>query len=194
MNKILFFLILCLLLVLGHLTHAEMYQWTDNNGVKHYSNSQPPESVTVYSAEPEIGPDKQHGQKRGAKEDETLQRDRENKAAEQRVEREQESAAQKAAEKKQVLESEKTQLEDDIEKKKRYFRGKSRRHIIKLNNIENQLAELEKKGGNSEDVKRLEAERQKVIELLIRDKRYFHRGGAQLLKEYEEIDQALKKY
>jgi len=192
MNKILFFLILCLPLVLGHLTHAEMYQWTDNNGIKHYSNSPPPESVTGYRTEPEIGPDKQHGQKRREKEDETLQKDRENKAEEQRVE--QESAAQKAAEKKQVLESEKTQLEDEIEKKKRYFRGKSRRHIIKLNNIENQLAELEKKGGNSEEIKRLEAERQKVIELLIRDKRYFHRGGAQLLKEYEEIDQALKKY
>ena len=189
-----FFVILCLPLVLGHLTHAEMYQWTDNNGVKHYSNSPPSESVTVYRTEPEIAPDKQHGKKRGQKEDKTLQRNLENRDGEQRVEREQEKAAEKTAEKKQLLESEKTQIEDDIAQKNRYFRGKSRRHIIKLNNIEKQLAELEKKGGNSEEIKRLKAERQTVIELLIRDKRYFHRGGAQLLKEYEEIDQALKKY
>ena len=189
-----FFVILCLPLVLGHLTHAEMYQWTDNNGVKHYSNSPPSESVTVYRTEPEIAPDKQHGKKRGQKEDKTLQRNLENRDGEQRVEREQEKAAEKTAEKKQLLESEKTQIEDDIAQKKRYFRGKTRRHIIKLNNIEKQLAELEKKGGNSEEIKRLKAERQTVIELLIRDKRYFHRGGAQLLKEYEEIDQALKKY
>ena len=189
-----FFVILCLPLVLGHLTHAEMYQWTDNNGVKHYSNSPPTESVTVYRTEPEIAPDKQHGKKRGQKEDKTLQRNLENRDGEQRVEREQEKAAEKTAEKKQLLESEKAQIEDEIVRKKRYFRGKSRRHIIKLNNIEKQLAELEKKGGNSEEIKRLKAERQTVIELLIRDKRYFHRGGAQLLKEYEEIDQALKKY
>jgi hypothetical protein len=171
-----------------------MHQWTDNNGVKHYSNSPPPESVTGYRTEPEIGPDKQHSRKRGGKGDETLQRDRENKAAEQRVEREQERAAQKTAEKKQLLESEKTLVEDDIVKKKRYLRGRSRRDLIKLEYIEKQLAELEKKGGNSEEIKHLEAEKQKVIELLIRHKRYFHRGGAQLLKEYEEIDQALKKY
>ena len=192
MKKVPFIVILCLPLVLGPLTHAEMYQWTDNNGIKHYSNSPPPESVTAYRTEPEIAPDRQHGKKR--EQNETRLRNSENKAEEQRVEREQEKAAQKSAEKKQLLEAEKSQIEDDIAKKKRYFRGKSRRHIIKLNNIEKQLAELEKKGGNSEEIKRLEAERQKVIELLIRDKRYFHRGGAQLLKEYQEIDQALKKY
>ena len=138
MKLLVFFSILALPLALNHLTHAEMYQWTDNNGVKHYSNSPPPESVTAYQTEPEIGLEKQPDRKHGKKE--TLRRGPANKAEEQRVEPEQEKTAQKAEEDKQVLESEKAQLEDEIEKKKRYFRGRSRRHIIKLNNIEKQLA------------------------------------------------------
>ena len=103
MKILVFFSMLALPLALNHLTHAEMYQWTDNNGVKHYSNSPPPESVTAYQTEPEIGLEKQPDRKHGKKE--TLRRGPANKAEEQRVEPEQEKTAQKAEEDKQVLES-----------------------------------------------------------------------------------------
>ena len=105
MKMLLFFSMLALPLALNHLTHAEMYQWTDNNGVRHYSNSPPPESVTAYHTEPEISLEKQPGRKHGEKE--ALQRNRTNKAEEQRVEQEDEKAPQKAEENKRLLESEK---------------------------------------------------------------------------------------
>lgn len=173
---------------------GEMYQWTDSAGVKHYSNTAPPEGIGAYDSSREIKHDAGADRARTADDDRAVKKYVEKKEREETVRAEEEKAAearQKNIEKER-LESEQAAVVEEIRKKKRYFRGKSRRHLQALQNIDKELADLKQAGGDKGKREELEAEKKRLIDLLVKDKRYFQ-GNRALLREYEEIDKALQE-
>jgi hypothetical protein len=173
---------------------AEMYHWIDENGVKHYSNEAPPVGSGAYRSQKEIKYDAAKDRARTADDDRAVKKFVEKKEREEKVRAEEEKAAearQKNIEK-ENLESEKAAVVEEIRKKKRYFNGKSRRHLQALQNINKELADLKQAGGDKGKLEELEAEKKRLVNLLVKDKRYFQ-GNRALLREYEEIDKALQE-
>jgi hypothetical protein len=68
---------------------AEMYFWTDDQGVKHYSNKKPPESIDKFKAEPEIDRDQGLDKSSVDQEQEAAELDRQVKILKKKDEREQ---------------------------------------------------------------------------------------------------------
>ena len=108
-------LALTLMLVCANTAWADLYHWTDENGVRHYSNTRPPEGEDASEYMEEIPYDPQTDSKRRAVEDAMLQ-ERESAKLKERLEeaeRNAEEARRQAEEAKRKAE----RLEKELEEK-----------------------------------------------------------------------------
>ena len=107
--------IILLMLLSGHPVAAELYRWTDANGVRHYSNTPPPQDVEDAVLQEEIPHDPITDNQRRVREDALLQ-ERESAETHRRIEeaeRKAEDAERKAEEAKRKAD----QLEKELKEK-----------------------------------------------------------------------------
>ncbi len=64
MKKLSILAVLLTFFFIPHLTFGEIYSWTDENGVKHFSNEPPPEGVKILNQTKEIKTDKEKDKQR----------------------------------------------------------------------------------------------------------------------------------
>ncbi|GBC62588.1 DUF4124 domain-containing protein [Desulfonema ishimotonii] len=112
--------------------HAELYLWTDENGVKHYSNEPPPPEVQSFekTKEDEFDPDADHMR---ILKDRAWRRQEKARIAEEKKQREAEAkakseAAERLAEERRKKEEEKARLAEEAEaEKKSHWTEENRR-------------------------------------------------------------------
>jgi hypothetical protein len=174
MMRLLKYLPLVILSVfLAHIAGAEMYHWVDSQGVKHYTNSPPPEESRTGSSWGEIkssGADDLDLKAREAaiiKEAEAANRQTEIDAAAAK----QEKASQEALDAKKA---EQEALGESISQKRRYIHRRGKTNINKIKRLNAEIEVLKKdKNADPERIKELEAEVQET-----KEKIYFKSGRA----------------
>lgn len=106
-------LIILLILWSGFPAAAEVYHWTDANGVRHYSNTPPPKGAEAIVLQEEIPYDPESDEKRRVQEDAMLQ-ERESAEINDRLEKA-ERDAEEARRQAEAAERKADQLEKDLE-------------------------------------------------------------------------------
>jgi len=187
--------LLIVVLVVSPLS-AQVYKWVDKNGVTRYSDSPPPDGGKDYETREEIAYDEEADRARTADDKRAVEEYTQMKAQEEQLEKQMEEAkAQEAeAEKIDAIKAEQEKIKEELATKTRHIRGRARRDLLRLRNIEKQLAALPDAPENAAKRAELEAEKQSAIESLMQHKRYFQAGGRQLVQEYEELEKELKAY
>ena len=108
--------LLLLLLFLAHPATADLYHWTDENGVRHFSNTPPPEGVDKTIWQEEIPYDPESDDKRRDREDALLQ-ERESAETQRRLE-EAERKAEEARREAEAAKRKADRLEEELEEEK----------------------------------------------------------------------------
>jgi hypothetical protein len=183
MMRLLKYLPLVILSVfLAHIAGAEMYHWVDNQGVKHYTNSPPPEESRTGSSWDEIkssGADDSDLKAREAaiiKETEAANRQKEIDAAAAK----QEAASQEALDAKKA---EKDALGESISNKRRYVKRRGKTDINKIKRLNQEIEALKQdKNADPEKIKDLEAEVQETKE------KFYHKSGRGRKGTKEEVE------
>jgi colicin import membrane protein len=173
---------------------AEMYYWTDQNGIRHYSNTAPPDkSGAEYGTKSEIEHDREADLQRSASDREAAKKfKRERKQREAREEAAEEAKAQhEQEEKRRALEAEQQALEEDLYRKRRATKSRTQKKIQEVVEIDRQIEELEKSGGSQAEIDQLQQQRRAIVERFYERSRYWKRGGQADLKKHEEIQQQL---
>jgi hypothetical protein len=173
------------LVVLGVLlpliASAEMYQWVDGKGVKHYSNSPPPVGIKADSSWGEIKYDEKKGQAQKDKDAEIV---REAEAANRQAEAEAKTAKPKNAQQ-EALDAKKAEqkaLGESISQKRRYVKRRGKTDINKIKRLNEEIAELKKnKNADPEKIKELEAEVEETKE------KFYHKSGRGRKGTKEEV-------
>ena len=106
-------LIILLILWSGFPAAAEVYHWTDANGVRHYANTPPPKGAEAIVLQEEIPYDPESDEKRRVQEDAMLQ-ERESAEINDRLEKA-ERDAEEARRQAEAAERKADQLEKDLE-------------------------------------------------------------------------------
>jgi len=106
-------LVFLLLLWGGYPAVAQLYQWTNADGVRHFSNTPPPDGVTATVVQDEIPYDPETDHQRRVQEDAMLQ-ERESAALQKRLENA-ERGADEARRQAEAAERKAKQLEQDLE-------------------------------------------------------------------------------
>ncbi len=107
--------IILLLLLNGNPVAADLYHWTDDNGVQHYSNTPPPQGVESSILQKEIPYDPEIDNQRRAREDALLQ-ERESAETRRRIE-EAERKAEEAERDAKEAKRKADQLEKELEER-----------------------------------------------------------------------------
>lgn len=170
---------------------AQVYQWTDANGVKHYSNTPPPDGVTLDGVETEIAPDPDAARIKAEKEatvlrDADLEQQRQDEA--RRVKAEQDAARKVIDEKQAELDA----TAEEISRKRKYLGRHGRQKINAIDRLSKEITALENDpNADPVKIKRLEAERdaikQKVYETPLRSRK----GVRGDILEYQEQEKEL---
>ena len=160
-----------LIVLLPYIAGAEMYQWVDSQGVKHYTNSPPPEEARTGRSWGEIkssGADDSDLKAREAaiiKETEAASRQKEIDAA----------AAKRKNARQEALDAKKAELKalgESISSKRRYVKRRGKTDLNKIQRLNEEIAALKKDpSADPEKIKILETE---VAE--IKDKFYDKSG------------------
>jgi hypothetical protein len=187
--------IICLATWAAGPAFGELYFWTDEDGIRHYTNHAPPSGGIDYGSSSEIDYDAEADRARSASDAKAAGRmKKERKAEEAEARRKEAEAARKApAEERERLEAEKRAVEEKLYKKRRATRSRSQKQIQKVVEIDQKIEALEKSGGSPEEIGALKAQRRAIVEGFYDRSRYWKRGGQADLKEHKEIEQQLKK-
>lgn len=173
---------------------GEMYYWTDESGIRHYSNVPPPPEAADVGTASEIRYDAEADRlriKKDARAAEAMKKAREAGEAEALETSTGERQAAKDEERRR-LEAEQRELEKDLYEKRRYAHGDwARKQIQRARQINEQIAELEKSGGNEAQIAELKTEKRRIAEVFYRQSRRWGRGGEADLKEHQRIQEQL---
>ena len=156
---------------LAHIAGAEMYQWVDNQGVKHFTNSPPPGGTSADSSWGEI-------KSSGAGDSDIKAREaaiiKETEAASRQKEIDAAAAKRKEA-RQEALDAKKAELKalgESISSKRRYVKRRGKTDINKIQRLNEEIAALKKDpSADPEKIKILETE---VAE--IKDK-FYNKSG-----------------
>ena len=151
-------LIVCLPCIAG----AEMYQWVDDKGVKHYANSPPPEGVKAKSSWDEVQTGAVDAQDRKTREAAII---KETEAANRQAEIDT-AAARKQKASQAALDAKKAELKalgESIASKRRYVKRRGKTDINKLKRLDEEIAALKKDpSADPAKIKSLEEEAEKT--------------------------------
>lgn len=177
---------------------AELYFWTDDNGIRHYSNHAPPSGGIDYGSSSEIDHDAEADRARSASDAQAAGRMKNARKAEaaEAKRKEAEAARNAPAKERERLEAEKRAVEEKLYKKRRATRSRSQKQIQKVVEIDRRIEALEKSGGSPEEIGALKAQRRAIVEGFYDRSRYWKRGGQADLKQHKELQEqidALKK-
>jgi len=193
MTRLKYLLLVMLLLVLyvpG--VGADMYQWVDENGVRHFSNLQAPAGTQVESRT-ELKSSGAKAPGRSAREVAII---KETDAANQQ--REIDAAAAKDQKAKQAAidakKAEQEALGESISKKRRYIKRRGKTDINKLKRIDQQLEALRKDpNADPEKIKALEEEYQETKDNFIRKSGRGRKGTKEEVRRYQELEQEIQE-
>jgi hypothetical protein len=173
---------------------GEMYYWTDENGIRHYSNYPPPPEAEDVGTASEIRYDAASDRLRTERDARAADEMRKTREAEEAEALEKKAEENQAAEeeKRRRLEAKQRELEKDLYKKRRYAHGEQARLLIqKARQLNQQIEALEKSGGNEAEIASLKAEKRQIAEVFYRQSRRWGRGGEADLKEHQRIQEQL---
>jgi hypothetical protein len=185
--------IICLAIVWAAPAVGEMYYWTDENGIRHYSNQAPPTGDVDYGSSSEIEYNAEADRERRARDvkaAEEMKKAGEAEAAEA-AQKEAEAARAATEAERERLEAEKRSIEEDLYRKRRASRSRMQKGVQKVVEIDEQIEELEKTGGSAAEIEQLKARRRQLVEEFYRNSRRWKRGGQADLKEHQEIQEQL---
>ena len=184
---------LCTILFWATPAVGELYYWTDENGIRHYSNEAPPTGDVDYGSSSEVEYDAQADQERRARDAQAAEEmEKARKAQEAEVaKKEAEAAKASTEEERERLEAEKQAIEEKLYDKRRASRSRMQKGIQKVVKIDEQIEELERTGGSEEEIELLKAKRRQLVEEFYRNSRRWKRGGQADLKEHKEIQEKL---
>lgn len=170
---------------------AQVYQWTDANGVKHYSNTAPPEGADLENVEKEIATDPAATRRKAEKEATAI---RESEAMDQqRDAAAREKAAQAAAQ--EALEEKQAELDAAGEKvwnKRKYLYRHGRQDINAYKRLGDEIEALKADpNADPQKIKSLEAERAALKDQIYTKPRRSRKGAGQDIREYQEIEREL---
>jgi hypothetical protein len=172
---------------------GELYFWTDENGIRHYSNHAPPDKGVDYGSAAEVEHDADADEARAARDAraaEQLEAERNAEAA-RTVKRQEKQAQESVEEERKRLEAEQREIEERLYDKRRATRSRTRKKIQEVKEIDIRIEELEKSGGNEKEIADLEAQRRAIVEMFYERSRYWKRGGQADLKQHKEIQEQL---
>lgn len=167
---------------------AQVYQWTDADGVKHYSNQPPPDSVGAAVVAKEIASDPEAERLKAEKDAALLQE------IEAKNRQETAGAASEAAQDAtlKALEEKQAELDATGEKilnKRKYIGRHGRQDINAYDRLDKEITTLKNDPtADPEEIKRLEAARDAVKEKIYNTSRRTRKGVGQDIEEYQELE------
>ena len=185
------------LVVLGVLlpliVSAEMYQWVDDKGVRHYSNSPPAEGIKASSSWAEITTDEKTARAKKAQEADLI---KEVEASNRQSEIEAKAAKQEKA-RQEVLDAkkaEKAALGESIVKKRRYIKRRGKTELNKIKRLAGEIEALKKdKNADPEKIKKLEAEMQETKEKIYKKSGRARKGAKEEIERYRQLDEGIQE-
>ncbi|MGD8369336.1 MAG: DUF4124 domain-containing protein [Desulfobacterales bacterium] len=193
MNRFAPIAVFCLMIGAAGPALGEMYYWTDENGIRHYSNHVPPSDGTEYGSASEVDYDAERDMQRSERDARSAGEMKEAREAEAAEAARKEAEAEKRATAGE-LEKRKDQqqaVEEKLYDKRRASTSRMQKAIDNVAKIDERVAELEKTGGNEEEIAALKAQRKAVVEQLYENSRRWKRGGQADLKEHKELQKQI---
>ncbi len=193
MNRFAPIAVVCLMIAAAGPALGELYYWTDENGIRHYSNHAPPTGDTEYGSASEVDYDAEadmERRRRDAKTADEMKAAREAEAAEA-ARQEAQAAKNASAGQLEKLKEKQKSLEEKLYDKRRASTSRMQKVINNVVKIDERIAELEKAGGSPEEIAGLEAERKAIVEQLYENSRRWKRGGQADLKEHKELQEKI---
>ncbi len=172
---------------------AEMYQWVDDKGVKHYTNSPPPVGVSADRSWGEIKSDEKASQTQKEQEAKII---KEAEAANRQAKVDAESARQKKArdEALDAKKAEKEELGDSISRKRRYIKRRGKTEINEIKRLDGEIEALKKdKNADPEKIKELEAEMQETKEKVYHKSGRARKGTKEEIERYRQLDEEIRE-
>jgi len=167
---------------------AQVYQWKDADGVKHYSNQPPPDSVGAEVVAKEIASDPEAERLKAEKDAAVLQE------IEAKNQQEAAGAASEAAQDaaRKALEEKQAELDatgEQILNKRKYIGRHGRQDINAYDRLDKEITAL--KNDPTADpaaIKRLEAERDAVKVKIYNEPRRTRKGVGQDIEDYQALE------
>jgi hypothetical protein len=186
--------LICLVTLAVGPAFAEMYYWTDEMGIRHYSNSPPPPGTQGIGTASEVQYDAEADRLRTESEVRAAEKIREAGKIKETEALEKKAEESQAAEdeKRRRLEDEQRELEKKLYGIRRYAHGDwARKAIQRARQINQQITELEKSGGNEAQIAELKDEKRRIAEVFYRQSRRWRHGGEADLKQHQRIQEEL---
>jgi len=192
MTRINYLPLVLLIVLLPTLTAAEMYQWVDEKGVRHFSNDPPPAGTQAESYQ-EIKSSDSDVQSRKEREAAII---KETEAANQQ--REIDAAAAKEQKARQdaidTKKAEKEELGESISRKRRYIKRRGKTDINKLKRIDAELDALRKDpNADPEKIKALEEEYRETEDKFLHKSGRGRKGTRDEVRRYRELEQEIQE-
>ena len=174
---------------------AQVYQWTDENGVKHFSNEPPPEGVQVDQVKSEIQYDQAADQANRARNEAELK----NFQDEQRRQQEAEAEAEKAKAAQEAIDAKERELYeagDTIVRKRRYLGRRGRQWIQEAQRLSDELRELKNDpNADPNQISMKEAQLEDAKQRIVGAGQNYRtrKGLGDDIERYRELDAELKE-
>ncbi len=193
MKRLRYLLLVVLGVLLPLVAGAEMYQWVDDKGVRHYTNSPPPEGVSADRSWGEIKSDDKAGRAQKEQEAKII---KEAEAANRQAKVDAESARQKKV-RDEALDAKKAEREalgDSISRKRRYIKRRGKTEINEIKRLDGEIEALKKdKNADPEKIKELEAEMQETKEKVYHKSGRARKGTKEEIERYRQLDEEIRE-
>ncbi len=188
MTRLTYLSLVVLIVCLPSIAGAEMYQWVDSQGVKHYTNSPPPEGTSADSSWGEIKSSGADDSDLGAREAAII---KETDAANRQAEIDAAAADKKAA-RQGELDAKKAELKalaDSISSKRRYVKRRGKTDINKIKRLNEEIAVLKKDpNADPEKIKSLEEEVEEIKDGFYHKSGRGRKGVADEVERYRQLE------
>jgi hypothetical protein len=194
MMRLLKYLPLVILSVfLAHIAGAEMYQWVDSQGVKHFTNSPPPEESRTGSSWDEIKSSGAEDSNLKAREAAII---KEGDAANRQKEIDAAAARQEKADQEKLdgLKMEQEALGESISRKRRYVKRRGKTDINKIKRLNAEIEALKQSpNADPEKIKELEAEVQETKDKFYTKSGRGRKGTKQEVERHYQLEMEIER-
>ena len=193
MTRLLFLALAVLSVLLPHIAGAEMYQWVDAQGVRHYTNSMPPEGTRADSSWGEIKNSEVADQDLKAREAAII---KETEAAGRQAEIDAAAASQKKAQQAELdaLKEEQEALGESMGNKRRYVKRRGKTDINKIKRLNEEIEALKQdRNADPEKIKELEAEVQETKEKFYNKSGRGRKGTREEVERYYQLEMEIQR-
>lgn len=193
MTRMKYLLLVILIVCLPYNAGAEMYQWVDEDGTKHFTNSPPPEGINADKSTVEIKSGETEDQDLKAREAAII---KEAEASQRQAEIDAEKARQEKADQEKLdgLKKEQEALGESISKKRRYVKRRGKTDINKINRLNREIEALKKdKNADPEKINELEAEVQETKEKFYTKSGRGRKGTKQEVERHYQLQMEIER-